>query len=133
MLLQLIILFTLIPLIELIVLLRVGRYIGILNTISIVLLTGITGAFLARSQGLKVIKRIQDDLNMGIVPADKLIDGVMILAGGLLLLTPGFITDFAGFMILIPYSRELIKKWIKRKIKVKFESSRIIEVNRLDR
>lgn len=131
--LYLVLLFTVVPVVELAVLLKVGRYIGILNTISIVLLTGIAGAILARSQGLKIIKKIQDDLNMGIVPADKLIDGAMILSGGLLLLTPGFITDFAGFMILIPYTRGLVKNWVKRKIKDRFQDSTIIDVDRLDK
>lgn len=131
--LYLVLLFTVVPVVELAVLLKVGRYIGILNTISIVLLTGVAGAVLARSQGLKIIKKIQDDLNMGIVPADKLIDGAMILSGGLLLLTPGFITDFAGFMILIPYTRGLVKNWVKRKIKDRFQDSTIIDVDRLDK
>ena len=115
--LYLVLLFTIVPVIELAILISVGRHIGLINTISIVLLTGVAGALLAKSQGLMILKKMQQDLNMGRMPADKMIDGVMILCGGLLLLTPGFITDFIGFMVLIPYTRHLIKKLLKDKIK----------------
>lgn len=105
---------------ELILLLRAGQYIGVFNTIMIVLFTGITGAFLAKSQGIKILSRIQKDIECGIMPTDKLLDGVFVLIGGIVLLTPGFITDFTGFILLIPFTRNIIKKWLKKKLKANF-------------
>jgi UPF0716 protein FxsA len=120
----LIVLFTLIPIIELALLIKVGTYIGVMNTITLVMVTGVAGAFLARSQGLKVVTAMQRDLAGGLMPADALFDGFMVLAGGLLLLTPGFITDGIGFVMLLPYTRVLIKGWIKKKIKQMIEDGR---------
>lgn len=117
---KLLILFTLVPIIELYVLLEAGRQIGVGATIGMIFLTGIAGAYLARSQGFNLINRIQTDLNQGRVPADQIMDGAIILAGGLLLLTPGFCTDLFGFCLLTPVTRQYIKiwltKWLDRKI-----------------
>jgi len=117
---KLLILFTLVPIIELYVLLEAGRQIGVGATIGMIFLTGIAGAYLARSQGFNLINRIQTDLNQGRVPADQIMDGAIILSGGLLLLTPGFCTDLFGFCLLTPVTRQYIKiwltKWLDRKI-----------------
>ena len=117
---KLLILFTLVPIIELYVLLEAGRQIGVGATIGMIFLTGIAGAYLARSQGFNLINRIQTDLNQGRVPADQIMDGAIILSGGLLLLTPGFCTDLFGFCLLTPITRQYIKiwltKWLDRKI-----------------
>jgi UPF0716 protein FxsA len=120
----LIVLFTLIPIIELAVLIKVGTYVGVMHTITLVLLTGVAGALLARSQGMRVLTTMQHDLAKGLMPADSLFDGFMVLAGGLLLLTPGFITDGIGFVMLVPYTRILLKGWIKRKVKRMVEDGR---------
>tara|TARA_B100000315_G_C14584845_1_gene592410 strand:+ start:1795 stop:2199 length:405 start_codon:yes stop_codon:yes gene_type:complete len=112
----LLILFTVIPVIELAFLIKIGQNIGLNNTISIVIITGITGAYLARSQGFKAIRRIESQVNQGNLPADELFNGVIILCSGLLLLTPGFITDSLGFLGLIPASRNFFKKILKKKI-----------------
>ena len=93
MLIRLILLFTVIPLIELYLLIQVGRYLGSFQTIMIVLITGIIGGLLARSQGLSVQRQIRVDLQKGIIPTDSLIDGCFILIAGALLITPGMITD----------------------------------------
>lgn len=111
---KLLIIFTLVPIIELYVLIEAGRQIGISATITMIFLTGIAGAFLARSQGFALINRIQNELNQGQLPAENLIDGAMILAGGLLLLTPGFCTDLIGFCFLTPFTRSIMKVWIKK-------------------
>lgn len=116
-LLYLIILFTVIPLVELALLIKIGQYIGVIYTILVVLITGVVGAGLAKVQGFLVLRRIRDDLNQGIMPADQLFDGALILAGGVTLLTPGFLTDFTGFMVLIPVTRKIIKKLLKSKAK----------------
>lgn len=116
---KLLILFTFIPILEIIVLIEAGRQIGVMSTISLVILTGIAGAFLARSQGFELMMRIQSDLQAGRVPAEELFDGAMILAGGVVLLTPGFCTDLIGFMLLTPFTRSYIKKWLRRWIEKK--------------
>ena len=118
---KLLILFVLIPVTELYILIEVGKKIGSLTTIGIIILTGIIGAYLVKGQGFMILKKIQNDLNEGIMPGDSLIQGAIILAGGILLLTPGFVTDIIGFIFLIPVSRRVVKKyllkWLKGKIK----------------
>jgi len=111
----LVLLFTLVPAIELALLIEIGSHIGAGNTILIIVLTGVLGAYLARLQGFLVFQKIQSDLNQGIMPNSQMIDGLMILFGGIVLLTPGFITDIFGFLLLIPWTRSLIKKWFSKK------------------
>ena len=123
----LILLFTIVPITEIALLMRVGRYIGIGYTIGIVILTGVVGAYLAKLEGLMTLRKIQQDINQGKMPADRLFDGFLILCSGILLLTPGFITDFIGFMGLFPFTRNLFKQWLKRKIKYRINHSRVIE------
>jgi len=108
--LRLFLLFTLIPLIELYILIKVGGLIGALNTILIIVITGVTGAYLARSQGFKVIKRINQSVEQGRTPAQELLEGLFILIGGFTLLTPGFITDILGLTMLFPWTRSLYIK-----------------------
>ncbi|MFH1002061.1 MAG: FxsA family protein [bacterium] len=118
---KLLILFVIIPVTELYILIEVGKKIGSLTTIGVIILTGIIGAYLVKSQGFMILRKIQNDLNEGIIPGDSLIQGAIILAGGILLLTPGFVTDILGFILLIPVSRNIVKKyllkWLKGKIK----------------
>ena len=95
----------------------------------IVILTGVAGAYLARTQGLLTLIKIQEDLNKGIMPGDKIVDGLMILCGGLTLLTPGLITDTIGFLVLIPATRQIIKEWLKNKFKHLIERKKIIKIN----
>ena len=122
----LILLFTVVPIIELALLIKIGQYIGVGYTLGIVVFTGVTGAYLAKMQGLLTLRRIQEDINQGRMPADKLFDGVLILCSGILLLTPGFITDLIGFMGLIPLTRNLFKRWLKRKIKDMVSHGKVI-------
>ncbi len=116
---KLLFLFTFIPILEITVLIEAGRQIGVASTIILVILTGIAGAFLARSQGFQLLARIQADLQAGRVPAEELFDGAMILAGGVVLLTPGFCTDLIGFLLLTPATRSHIKKWLRRWVEKK--------------
>ena len=124
----LILLFTVVPVVELALLIKIGQHIGVGYTLTIVILTGVVGAYLARSQGFRTLRRIQEDINEGLMPADKIFDGVMILCGGILLLTPGFITDLAGFMALVPLTRYLIKRWLIRKIKDMIAQGRVVTI-----
>jgi UPF0716 protein FxsA len=113
----LIILFTVVPAVELYLLIEIGSYIGAGNTILIIILTGIIGAYLARLEGFYILRKIQNNLNQGLMPNEELLDGAMVLAGGIVLLTPGFITDAIGFLLLIPFSRALIKQGVKHSLK----------------
>ena len=117
---KLFILFITIPILEVFVLLDASEYIGLWPTILLVISTGVAGAYLAKSQGIDLLQRIQAATNRGELPAQELIDGLFILAGGLVLLTPGFITDLFGFILLVPWSRAPLKRylmaWFKNKI-----------------
>lgn len=124
----LILLFTLVPLVELAVLIKIGQHMGVAYTIGIVLLTGVAGAYLAKMQGLITLRRIQEDINQGIMPADKVFDGVLILCSGILLLTPGLLTDIIGFMGLIPLTRNLLKRWIKTKVEDIISQGKVITI-----
>ena len=123
-------LFTLVPIVELAILIKVGQYMGVGYTLAIVIITGVTGAYLAKLQGLRTLRRIQDDMRQGRMPADKLFDGLLILCSGILLLTPGFITDLLGFAGLIPFSRNLFKSLLKRKIKDMINQGKVITITR---
>jgi len=118
----LLILFIGIPLLELALLIKVGALIGTLNTILLILVTGILGATLAKQQGLGVIIRIREEMAQGHVPSNELLNGICILVGGFLLLTPGLLTDALGFALLIPPVREIIKKFLRYKFTKKWKN-----------
>lgn len=122
----LILLFITVPIIELALLIKVGQYLGVFNTLMIVIGTGFLGALLARSQGLRLLRDLQDKLNMGILPSEELLDGLFILFGGVLLLTPGLITDLIGFLSLTPYTRNMAKDWLKEKLRGMIEEGQAI-------
>ncbi len=125
MLFKLFLLFVIVPVAELALLIKIGTFIGTFNTILIVILTAVIGAHLVKSEGLGVMYRIRKNMDEGIFPAEELIDGMMILIAGALLLTPGFFTDFAGFLMVFPVSREYIKKIARRYIKKKMSPDEI--------
>ncbi len=107
---RLLILFVVVPLVELTLLVRIGESIGLLNTILIIVLTGLAGTALARHQGMEVWRRFNARISQGQVPGSEIIDGLIILVCGALLMTPGVLTDFIGLLGLIPLSRGLIRK-----------------------
>lgn len=108
--------FTLVPFLEIYILIKIGSYIGAFNTVMIVILTGFLGALLARYQGMQAILRVRESLYRGEVPASEMLDALLILLAGIVLLTPGFLTDIAGLMLLIPRTRSLFKVWVRRKL-----------------
>jgi UPF0716 protein FxsA len=114
---RLLALFTLLPLVELYILIKIGASLGALTTVLIVVGTGVLGAALARTQGFAVWRRIQMEMNMGRFPADDMLDGLLIFFAGAVLLTPGIITDAMGFFVLIPPTRALIRRWVKRRLR----------------
>jgi UPF0716 protein FxsA len=103
----------LVPILEIYTLLQAGNLIGVGPTIGLVLLTGVAGAWLARTQGFDLLVRIQRELAEGRMPTDELFDGALILVGGVVLLTPGFWTDLSGFICLVPVTRQWLKKIIR--------------------
>ncbi len=109
---KLLLLFVLVPAIELVLLIQLGGLIGLLPTIAVIVITGFLGAGLARHQGVGVFRQVQSELASGRLPAHPIFDGVLILVAGALLLTPGFLTDLAGFLFLIPASRAVIKRLV---------------------
>jgi len=117
---KLLFIFIFIPLVELMLLIEIGKAIGTLEVIMLTIVTGVAGAALAKWQGLSVLRKMQQEMAEGRMPASNLMDGVMILAGGILLLTPGVLTDLFGLFLLIPWTRLLIKKllikWMAQKI-----------------
>lgn len=110
--------FTLIPVLELMLLVRLGGQIGLFPTLGICILTGVVGASLARSQGLSVLRRMQETSARGELPARELVDGVMILVAGVVLLTPGFLTDAVGILLLLPPVRALIRHVLAKRMTV---------------
>ncbi|PWA11116.1 membrane protein FxsA [Pueribacillus theae] len=104
----------LVPAIEITVLIWTGSKIGVGWTLFIILATGILGAWLAKRQGLQVLHLAQVQIQNRDMPTEAILDGICVLAGGVFLLTPGFVTDIAGLFLLIPYTRAIVKLWLKK-------------------
>ena len=115
MLLQLFLAFTIIPVLEIYLLIKLGTFLGALNTVIIVILTGIIGAYLAKLEGLHTMTKVREALNRGEMPAEGMLDALLILVAGIVLLTPGFLTDISGLLMLIPQTRMLFKRWLRKK------------------
>ena len=103
--------FVLIPIIEIGLFIEVGGYLGLWPTLAIVVLTAFIGTNLLRRQGLATLRRLQDNLSEGQNPVDPIAHAALILVSGILLVTPGFFTDGAGFALLVPLVRTALIKW----------------------
>ncbi len=114
---KLFIAFAVLPVLEIYVLIHVGSMIGALKTVLLVLLTAFAGAWLARAQGMYTMLRIRENMNRGIMPTSELVDAAIILAAGMVLLTPGFITDTLGLLLLFPLTRDIFKDWLVKALK----------------
>lgn len=123
---RLVLCFTLIPILELILLVKLGNWIGLWPTLAIALGTGFAGAWLARQQGLAVMLRIQESMAQGLTPTDELLDGLLIFAAGVVLITPGLITDLAGLTLLIPWPRRQLKDWLRKKFADQASRNRVV-------
>jgi UPF0716 protein FxsA len=123
-------LFIIVPFLELYILIELAGRIGPLPTFGIVVLTGILGAALAKHQGLEVLRRIQTEMSFGQMPGDALFDGALVLVGGVLLLTPGILTDITGFLLLVPLTRDLTKKYLRNWVNKKMRSGQIMYYSR---
>lgn len=108
-------LFVIIPLVEFALLIEVGRRLGTLETLLIVFGTGLVGAYLARLEGFRILYQIRTQLQQGQVPAEQLFDGFLVLIAGVVLITPGLLTDLAGLILLFPPTRYPVKVFIRRR------------------
>ena len=111
---RLLILFVFLPMIELYLLIMLGARIGPMPTIGLIVLTGIIGATLARQQGLSVLSKIQREMASGKPPTKELVEGALIVVGGIVLLTPGIVTDIFGFSLLVPPVRKKVCQSLTR-------------------
>ena len=116
---RMLLLFIFLPMVELYLLIMLGSRIGAMPTIGLIVLTGLLGASLARQQGLSVLSRIQKEMASGKPPTQELVEGALVVVGGIVLLTPGIITDIFGFSLLLPSIRKalcrtLTKSFTKR-------------------
>lgn len=109
-------LFTVVPLTELYLLLALGKVMGFWPTVALVAVTGVAGATLAKREGLRVLRTYQQTLLQGRVPEEGLLGAVLVLVGGVLLLTPGILTDVTGLLLLVPQSRRIIARFVKRRL-----------------
>lgn len=112
---KVLLLFIVVPAVELVLLFEVHSHIGPVATVAIIVLTGVLGAGLARRQGLGVLRQVRMEMAQGRLPAGSIVDGAIVLLAGALLITPGILTDAVGFLGLIPVTRRMIKKilWLR--------------------
>nr|WP_240457512.1 FxsA family protein [Vibrio neptunius] len=110
--------FIFVPIIEIGLFISVGGYIGLWPTIALVLITAFVGASLVRSQGLQTLMSVQNRLQQGELPAQQIVEGVMLAVSGVLLLTPGFMTDALGMLVLLPAPRAAMAKYLMSKMTV---------------
>ncbi|MFP4136674.1 MAG: FxsA family protein [Candidatus Acetothermia bacterium] len=129
--LKLIVLFTAIPIIEIYLLVKVGTAIGVIPTALAVVGTGVLGAVLARKEGVSVLQRTRRKFREGKLPAEELIDGMILLVSGAFLLTPGILTDFIGLIGLVPWFRSKLidygRNWFRKEWSAKQKT--YIDVN----
>lgn len=120
MLLRLLLLFTLVPIAELALLIQLGEAIGLVPTLLLILVTGVVGASLARREGARSWLEVRRDLSQGQLPAESLLHGLMVLVAGAFLVTPGILTDAAGFLLLVRPVRSrlagLVRGWLRRQV-----------------
>ncbi len=110
---------------ELALLLKVHEVFHFWPTFLLVISTGVIGSVLVKWQGIAILQKIQREMANGHIPAPQMIDGVMILVAGAFLITPGLITDTAGFLLLIPFVRVQIRFWIRKKLEEKVRNGQI--------
>ena len=114
----LLLMFIIVPVIEIALFIQVGGILGLWPTVVLIILTAVVGASLVRSQGLQTLLTVQQRMNKGELPAQQIIEGVMLAVAGVLLLTPGFMTDAMGMAVLLPWPRAWLAKQFMSKLKV---------------
>jgi UPF0716 protein FxsA len=114
-----------IPAADIGLLLLSGKTIGVWPTIFLIILTGVIGAYLAKREGLQTLRKAQEQLQRGQLPGDALLDGICILVGGVFLLTPGFVTDITGFLMLFPPTRKVFKFFMVKALRKRIQRGNI--------
>ena len=117
----LIALFIGVPFAEIYVLLQVGDAIGVVNTLGLLIVISVVGAWLAKREGLGVLRRMQRSIDSGRVPGTELVDGFLILLAGALMLTPGFLTDILAILLLLPPVRAVVRRELRRRVARRIE------------
>jgi UPF0716 protein FxsA len=117
----LLLLFLVVPIVELYVIVQVAQGVGVVETLGLLILVSVVGAWLVKAQGLSVLRRIQVQLGRGSMPTKELVDGGLILFAGALMLTPGFVTDALGVALLLPPSRVVVRTILMRRFKGKIQ------------
>ncbi len=118
--------FMLIPVTEILIYIQLGKYIGLPAVMLLILGTGVAGVILTRQQGFYILTRVRADLQSGVVPRNQLLDGLLVLTGAIMLLTPGLLTDLTGFSFLIPFTRYHIREFIKKRLRKWINEGKII-------
>ncbi|WBW98177.1 FxsA family protein [Oceanirhabdus sp. W0125-5] len=131
---KLVLALTIVPILELYILFKLAGAINWGPTILLVICTGVAGAYLAKQQGREILNKIQMELSRGNMPGDSLLNGLCVLIGGVLLLTPGILTDITGFLLIIPISRIMFIKFLKSKFKgmINTGNARFVYINKDD-
>lgn len=115
----LVLIFLVMPLLELAVIIKIGAAIGVLKTIGLLVLSSVVGGWLMKREGLGVLRRMQAAVAAGRVPGKELADAVLILFGGALMVAPGFITDILGILLLLPPVRAVVRAALRRRMAVR--------------
>ena len=117
------ILFVIVPILELMVIIQVGQSVGAWNTVILLVVDSLVGAWLVKHQGIGLLKKSQDRLRNGELPSDEIFSGVTVLFAGALMLTPGFLTDLVGLLLLVPPIRALVLMIVRRKFRSRIGTS----------
>jgi UPF0716 protein FxsA len=123
-------LFIVVPALEILTLIQVGHVIGGWPTFFLIVGLSLLGAYLLKVQGLRTLQQIRHELSMGMIPGESLLDGALILVGGVLLLTPGFLSDVVGLILLLPPMRLLVKPLLKVWLQRQMQRGRFITYRR---
>lgn len=122
---RLFLLFTLVPLVELALLIRIGEWMGVLPTVALVVTTGIVGAALARREGIKTWGRVQDELGAGRVPGGEMLHALMVVVAGAFLVTPGVLTDVAGLSLLVRPVRSAVIDRVRQSLEARVQEGSV--------
>ena len=117
---RLFLLFTVLPVVELYLLITIGQHVGAWPTIALVLGTGMLGAWLAKHEGARVLQSWQSSMARGEIPQEGVISSVLVLVGGVLLVTPGVVTDAMGLLLLVPWTRRLVADAVRHRLERRF-------------
>lgn len=121
--------FTLIPVIELYLLIKVGSLIGAMETIALIIAMGVFGAALARAQGVQILLDLRKTLQAGKNPSQKIIEGLLVFVGGIALLTPGFLSDLLGLSLLLPFTRKFYLGYLQNYFEKQLQRGRWVVVD----